>query len=663
MDPSAMDFVMHQSDPSGSMSMPAVDPRTRGSRCPAFRMSEQQHHHPMPSFRANYQFDPSHNPHNFWQTLPPPQRWIPDPAYQPSPPVMPPNSGQIGQPPYTSSSGPTYNPLPHPTPPFDYRQPMLNLQRIGATAPIPHSQGSFSVPANQGGQNVQVQPQAGQTSGGGFTTNGTLPPLNPMIPNANHTRHLPFNQNSRPAQHSGRTSPPPFVRQTSIPSTNISAPDIQTSSRLSDTDNSQSDSPSPHRSTMADAGNEDTTAESRQTSANRDRRVFPRLPSSESGWSSDDDSDRDAIALSLLEAAASSAPGTEDRMRAHQIMRGAVSNKRVASKKALTSLETVAISDLAQSEKTCVICYNDYGVETPEGISETPLRLPKCKHVFGDHCIKKWFEESDSCPYCRDKVPSEPQYRQIVATTNMYRFIRQQQLRTMERERDRERDRGESDSPPRPSATRLSGGSLEEYHASLVAVASPYLADFGYVSGSPAYRRSEGSSSRIWHGSSAERHSPLPFTEGNSETRRRTRSHRGSLRFPPGRPHPAAAQAGSPPQPQHYPWVPSRQPQPQPQPHSHSHRHSSSASSAGAGAGIRTMADAGHFQQLGPPESYLNPLNMGNSGTADEHQNHNLPQMRPQYASPLSPTYAGPEVYMPNADDPVFGGPGTHSSM
>lgn len=59
----------------------------------------------------------------------------------------------------------------------------------------------------------------------------------------------------------------------------------------------------------------------------------------------------------------------------------------------------------------CIICYNDFGVENPEGINEAPLRLPKCKHVFGDHCIKKWLGESDSCPYCRDKVPSEPQYK------------------------------------------------------------------------------------------------------------------------------------------------------------------------------------------------------------------------------------------------------------
>lgn len=54
-----------------------------------------------------------------------------------------------------------------------------------------------------------------------------------------------------------------------------------------------------------------------------------------------------------------------------------------------------------------MICYNDFGTETPEGVKEAPLRLPICKHIFGDHCIKKWFEESDSCPYCRTKVPSD----------------------------------------------------------------------------------------------------------------------------------------------------------------------------------------------------------------------------------------------------------------
>lgn len=59
----------------------------------------------------------------------------------------------------------------------------------------------------------------------------------------------------------------------------------------------------------------------------------------------------------------------------------------------------------------CAICYNDLGVKTPDGDIEVALRLPKCKHIFGDVCLKKWLEDSDSCPFCRDKLPSEPKRR------------------------------------------------------------------------------------------------------------------------------------------------------------------------------------------------------------------------------------------------------------
>lgn len=117
-----------------------------------------------------------------------------------------------------------------------------------------------------------------------------------------------------------------------------------------------------------------------------------------------------------------------------EILRSAASADKVAaSKVALRLLQSVKIEDLPEKERSessrrlscidacweigeltrriaCVICYNDYGVETPEGINEAPLRLPKCKHVFGDHCIKRWFEESDSCPYCRDKLRTEPKH-------------------------------------------------------------------------------------------------------------------------------------------------------------------------------------------------------------------------------------------------------------
>ncbi|KAI1001851.1 hypothetical protein K3495_g6352 [Podosphaera aphanis] len=81
--------------------------------------------------------------------------------------------------------------------------------------------------------------------------------------------------------------------------------------------------------------------------------------------------------------------------------------KRIPSRKTLESLEPVKIKELGDSELMCIICYNPFGVTNPEGIIEFPLRLPKCKHIFGDKCIKRWFEDSDSCPYCRDKLPCE----------------------------------------------------------------------------------------------------------------------------------------------------------------------------------------------------------------------------------------------------------------
>ncbi|EGX91779.1 Zinc finger domain-containing protein, C3HC4 RING-type [Cordyceps militaris CM01] len=77
-------------------------------------------------------------------------------------------------------------------------------------------------------------------------------------------------------------------------------------------------------------------------------------------------------------------------------------------KEALQNLQPVKVDDLPQGDRTCMICYNEFDTPSPEGVSEKPLRLPKCKHVFGSHCIRKWLMSSGSCPYCRDKLHSEP---------------------------------------------------------------------------------------------------------------------------------------------------------------------------------------------------------------------------------------------------------------
>ncbi|KAI0841034.1 hypothetical protein F5Y06DRAFT_235856 [Hypoxylon sp. FL0890] len=657
MDPSTMDFMMHHSEHVGSSPSANMDHAAR-SACPALRAAaEHNQHQPMFSGRPNYHLDPVHaNPH-FWHTLPPPYtRWTADATYQPTPPIMPPNTGHVPQPPYPSNGSNMYNQQPSV---FRYRTPMLSLQRIGGTAPIQHSQGNFSG-SNQGQPQVANGPVAGTH---GSRTNSTLPSLNsiPQAPTSHNLQQTQtYTNGSRSVQQSGRQSPPPFARQNSMPSTSLPVAEVTVSSSggRNEAGSSQSASTSPPRrapvaTRTAEMSSDAHGSEPRRASANRNRRLT-RLPSSESGWSSDDDSDPDAVALSLLEAAVSGAPGDhgpEEHLRAHQIMRGAVSSKRVASKKAITSLESVAVSSLPENERTCVICYNDYGVETPEGICESPLRLPKCKHVFGDHCIKKWFEESDSCPYCRDKVPSEPQYRQAMSAHSVYRFLRQHSHFPIRAGRDH--DRGGPESLSRPAESMLGG---------FAALASSPYADLEYGGmGGPVFRRADGTSMHnsrtpAWHGNSGERHSPLPFSEV-SENRRRVRPRHGSLRgLPPGRQHFAASPANGTPQNQ-YPWL--SRPNP-----SHSHNRQQSASNTTGRPAFDINVPPYSFPpQIGAPsEPYLNPLNIPSpTGTGEEYPS--LPHMRSQHISSMSPTYAGPEVYMTNSEDTMYGGSISHQQL
>ncbi|PNP50100.1 hypothetical protein THARTR1_09089 [Trichoderma harzianum] len=114
-------------------------------------------------------------------------------------------------------------------------------------------------------------------------------------------------------------------------------------------------------------------------------------------------SDRDRV-INQLQGAAGTANGLTTEQRTHALV------EKMTVKFARSLMQKVEIQDLPENERTCVICYNDYGVKTPEGINEEPLRLPKCKHVFGNHCLARWFEDSDSCPYCRDKLELSPKH-------------------------------------------------------------------------------------------------------------------------------------------------------------------------------------------------------------------------------------------------------------
>ncbi|KAK4085440.1 uncharacterized protein Triagg1_430 [Trichoderma aggressivum f. europaeum] len=122
-------------------------------------------------------------------------------------------------------------------------------------------------------------------------------------------------------------------------------------------------------------------------------------------------SDRDRV-VNPLQVAAGTATGatTTTEQRTHTLA------EKMTVKIWRSLLQKVELQDLPENERTCVICYNDYGAKTPEGINEEPLRLPKCKHVFGNHCLARWFEDSDNCPYCRDKLELPPKHSDRVVS-------------------------------------------------------------------------------------------------------------------------------------------------------------------------------------------------------------------------------------------------------
>jgi hypothetical protein len=76
-----------------------------------------------------------------------------------------------------------------------------------------------------------------------------------------------------------------------------------------------------------------------------------------------------------------------------------------ASQKFIDGLPKVDVSSLDEDDRTCSICYDEYGVVRPEAEepAEDPVKMP-CGHVFGKLCITTWLEEHCTCPACRHKL-------------------------------------------------------------------------------------------------------------------------------------------------------------------------------------------------------------------------------------------------------------------
>lgn len=386
-----------------------------------------------------------------------------------------------------------------------------------------------------------------------------------------------------------------------------------------------------------------TPSDFRRISA-RIRRPRLSAPNSEPSSDEDADSNDQDSPVRFLEAVGLQPPfaAPDDRIRAQQLLRGAVSTRRVASRAAITALQSVDISGLPEIERTCIICYNEFGVENPEGINEAPLRLPKCKHVFGDHCIKKWFEESDSCPYCRDKVPSESQYRHA-DPRSVVQFIRQTQMAVHSIGRQ---SRGESS-----SQGRFGGG----FSGLAGPPVFPPLSNLQYDVDGPSfsYPRRDGNShmrSSNYQGS-PERRSP---PGESNENRRRTRARHSSLRGSPpsARPNSYAAVGGQAQTP--FTLTGGRQ-----YPSSHNQRHSLAFSSPYHRASDGTFEPPMpvpytpppppmHQQVLSSSEQYMNPLHAGTAVT-EATLRPTWPSMRgSSFAPPIPPPFVDTPMTYPD---------------
>jgi hypothetical protein len=80
-----------------------------------------------------------------------------------------------------------------------------------------------------------------------------------------------------------------------------------------------------------------------------------------------------------------------------------------SSKALLNGLQNISIADLPNgttSNPACGICLSDLTDNVTQddvGEGERAVRLHGT-HFYGEQCIRRWLEENDSCPHCRERV-------------------------------------------------------------------------------------------------------------------------------------------------------------------------------------------------------------------------------------------------------------------
>ncbi|KAH6674055.1 hypothetical protein F5X68DRAFT_235707 [Plectosphaerella plurivora] len=381
---------------------PQTQPMASQSSCPSGRLDSYTQTHISPGSR----YDPVHGAaENTWGS----QQW--QPVHPPASPYYMHQRSQSGSDTFSSSSlggpGQSHPPIAPPEPyayqlPFGYQANMPNQPIAGPHTQSP--QDPYYVPS----------PYMPMLHNGGPPR---LAPIHPafrgmerMSMNLAQMQHQSFGGSQQsptfPGSHANSLRPQPPSQQrpsrsNSHSSTNNSATGSAAAWQQTHRVNATVPPPPPPSSLLPGTNNHHQQHRMPHSSS---RRYRPNTFRPSSMASNGD------LSVSPPRSARGSFADEEDAVRDAQFVRGAMVSKSVASTAAIKSLQKLDISSLPETERTCNICYNDFGVETPEGVTEVPIRIPGCKHVFGSNCIKTWFKDADHCPYCRAKVQSERKY-------------------------------------------------------------------------------------------------------------------------------------------------------------------------------------------------------------------------------------------------------------
>ncbi|RWA08234.1 hypothetical protein EKO27_g6862 [Xylaria grammica] len=422
MDPSSMDFTMHHPNhhhphyhhPNGASSSASA------ARCPALRAAAEQRNYHLPTIsspRSHVQYDPVHahsGNRNVWQSRSP-QNWRPamispfaqDPSMMGSFPSLPAEQAQPAQPqqppcpmPDISNMPNVSDPYPQQMPPFQqFRPAMLPAPRLLGQHNY-EGPGGFASPNQSQPNNTQHPPNRPiQRANAGLPSAASLLSVPPVQAPTSRPSANPLqmgqttsfsNENVGPSQQLPNLLPHIFPHQNSPASFSRQMPDSvaqATAPSEADSPRPASNSPSAPASTAPQRTNDQPNrmvnpVEIRRASTaamGRARRSMSRLSGTPSEWLTENGILFRRGDMSLMEFVENFPGAVSDGEgpAGARFLRGNTSGKRVASRKALASLQSVDIKDLPESERTCVICYNDFGVANPEGVNEAPLRLPK----------------------------------------------------------------------------------------------------------------------------------------------------------------------------------------------------------------------------------------------------------------------------------------------